>query len=227
MTTASAADMLVRMPSPEPPDSIVQPDLSLHWDRAYQRSGAENVSWFAPHLGTSLELLRSAGLNAASTLIDVGGGASTLVDDLLLAGLDQIVVLDISEHALALGRARIGDHPGVRWQLADIRTAELERSHYDFWHDRAVLHFLSDSEDLARYAAQARAALRAGGHALIAGFGPQGPERCSGLAVVRRSADDIAQILGDEFELIAQREELHTTPAASSQAFIYALLRRR
>lgn len=216
------------MPSPDQPDSIAQADLSLHWDRAYQRNGAENVSWFAPHLGTSLELLRSAGLSARSTVIDVGGGASTLVDDLLLAGLQQVVVLDVSEQALALSRARIGDSdPRVRWQVADIRTAELGRGQFDFWHDRAVLHFLSAHEDLVRYAAQAYAALRPGGHALIAGFGPEGPERCSGLPVARRSAEDIARILGDEFVLIEHRCERHTTPGGNTQDFVYVLLRRR
>ncbi len=220
--------MLPAMNREDPPPQLTDAELQQHWNRAYLQKGEDQVSWFAQHLEGSLALLKLAGLTARSALIDVGGGASHLVDDLLALGLDDILVLDLSEQALALARTRLGDAgERVHWQIGDVRTAKLDRGHYDFWHDRAVLHFLNTPDDLHHYAAQARLAIRSGGHAVIGGFGPDGPERCSGLAVARRSAADIALILGSEFELLDERSELHLTPGGTGQSFVYALLRRR
>jgi SAM-dependent methyltransferase len=202
-------------------------DRQAHWSRVYQTKAADSVSWYRPHLQVSLELLEEAGLSPASRVIDIGGGASTLVDDLLARGVADITVLDLSPEALAVSRERLGDRaPHVRWLAADLLHAELPEAAYDLWHDRAVLHFLTEPADVRRYASQARMALRKGGHAVIGGFSPDGPERCSGLLVARRSAEEIAGVLGPGLTLLAQRHERHVTPAGSEQSFAYALLRR-
>lgn len=198
-----------------------------HWEEIYRTRSTQAVSWYRPHLDVSLALLRQAGLDASTRLIDVGGGASTLVDDLLAQGLTDITVLDVSSAALATARARLGARGDtVHWLAADLLEADLAPAAFDIWHDRAVLHFLASAEATTRYAAQAARALRSGGHAVIGGFAPDGPERCSGLPVARRSATDIAALLGPAFRLVDERREQHTTPAGTVQAFAYALLKR-
>jgi SAM-dependent methyltransferase len=198
-----------------------------HWQKVYQTRAADTVSWFRPQLGVSLELLETAGLSADSRLIDVGGGASTLVDDLVSRGLKGITVLDVSEAALAVARQRLGEQArNVRWLVADVLEAELPEDAFDLWHDRAVLHFLTDASDAARYAVVAASAVPMGGHAVIGGFAPDGPEKCSGLPVARRSATDIAAVLAPAFRLLTTRAERHITPAGAEQSFAYALLRR-
>jgi SAM-dependent methyltransferase len=173
-------------------------------------------------------LLERAGLTPESRLIDVGGGASTLVDDLLGLGLRNITVLDVSPEALAVSRRRLAARANrVEWLALDVLTTRLPAGAYDVWHDRAVSHFLTNDAELARYAQQAASALRPAGHAVIGGFAPDGPERCSGLPVARRSAQDIAAMLGPDFELLDQRRERHLTPGGVVQLFAYALLRRR
>lgn len=204
-----------------------EPSPQDHWEDVYQRKPADTVSWYRPHLETSLALLEQAGLGPDVRLIDVGGGASTLVDDLLDRGVAAITVLDLSRQALDLARARLGDRgAGVRWLAADLLTADLPAAGFDLWHDRAVLHFLTAPEAAAAYAAQAARALRPGGHAVIGGFAPDGPERCSGLPVARRSAGDIAALMGPAFRLVGQHREVHTTPGGHTQAFAWAVLRR-
>ncbi len=199
-----------------------------HWQDVYLRKDAQHVSWFRPRLDASLALLLGAGLQAASRVIDIGGGASTLVDDLLGLGLTGVTVLDLSDEALNVARARLaGKADAVRWWVADLLEADFQQARYDFWHDRAVLHFLTDAQDARRYAQQAARAVAPGGHAVIGGFAPRGPQRCSGLRVARRSAQDIAGLLAPAFELVEEREERHTTPADRVQLFAYALLRRR
>ncbi len=199
---------------------------AAHWNDVYRRRGAHGVSWFLADLATSLALLDEAGLSASSRVIDVGGGASTLVDALVARGVASLAVLDLSETALALARERVG-RARVEWIVGDVRTSPLAGGAYDFWHDRAVLHFLVDPADVAAYARQAAHALCRGGHAVIAGFAPDGPERCSGLPVARRSAGDIAAAMGPSFEFVAARDEVHVTPVGATQAFAYSLLRRR
>lgn len=199
-----------------------------HWDEVYRTRSIQAVSWYRPRLDVSLALLRQAGIDASSRLIDVGGGASTLVDDLLALGLADITVLDLSRMALQAARDRLGARAeAVRWIASDLLEADFAPAAYDVWHDRAVLHFLSSSEETARYAAQAARAVRPGGHAVIGGFAPDGPERCSGLPVARRSAADVAALLGPAFGLVDERTERHATPAGTTQAFAYALLERR
>lgn len=198
---------------------------AAHWDDVYRRKGATAVSWFRPHLDVSLALLKAAGLGGAR-VVDVGGGASTLVDDLLAAGAAHVTVVDLAAEGLAIARARLGDDPRVAWRVGDIGGIALEPGGFDLWHDRAVLHFIHEPDALARYAAQAARAVRPGGGAVIGGFAPDGPERCSGLPVARRDAAAIADILGDAFELVEARAELHTTPAGSPQSFAWVRLRR-
>ena len=199
-----------------------------HWQNVYRTKRADSVSWYQPHLRLSLQLLMEAGLTASSRLIDVGGGASTLVDDLLERGLCNVSVLDVSDEALSLARRRLGERGKlVRWYVRDVLELALPPEGFDFWHDRAVLHFLSDPQDAARYVQIAARTLTAGGHAVIAGFAPEGPERCSGLQVARRSAEDIAALFAPAFTLVQQRTERHRTPSGLEQSFVYALLQRR
>jgi SAM-dependent methyltransferase len=203
-------------------------DRKNHWETVYRRKPADSVSWYRPHLDVSLELLSQGGMNGRSAVIDVGGGTSTLVDDLLDRGLRDVTVLDVSESALAVSQSRLGERAKlVQWRVGDVLRVPLPPARFDLWHDRAVLHFLTDPADALRYARIAAAALRVGGYAVIAGFAPDGPERCSGLPVARRSAEEIGAIFAPAFALVQQRTERHRTPAGAEQAFAYGLLQRR
>ena len=198
-----------------------------HWDEVYRNRPIQGASWYRPHLDVSLSLLRQAGLDTAARVIDIGAGASTLVDDLLGLGLRDVTVLDLSDTALAASRERLGPHAAsVRWLAADVLQTEFSPAAFDLWHDRAVLHFLATLEDAARYVAQAARAVRPGGHAVIGGFAPEGPPRCSGLPVTRRSAAELAALFAPAFRLLDQRSEQHLTPAGTTQAFTYVLLAR-
>ena len=203
-------------------------DRRTHWQNVYRTKRVDAVSWYQPHLNVSLQLLAEAGLSARSRVIDVGAGASTLVDDLLDQGLRNVSVVDVSAEALALARGRLGERAHlVTWYAADVLELAFPCGSFDFWHDRAVLHFLTDPEDVARYVHIAANALAADGHAVIAGFAPDGPDRCSGLPVAQRSAPDIAALFAPAFTLVRERTEQHRTPGGSDQSFSYALLRRR
>lgn len=198
-----------------------------HWEDVYARKPADSVSWYRPHLDTSLALLGKAGLGPGSRVIDVGGGASTLVDDLLARGVRNPTVLDLSSRALAVAKARLGPTAaGVHWWAADVLTAALPEAGFDLWHDRAVLHFLTTPEATARYAAQAGRAIAPDGHAVIGGFAPEGPEKCSGLPVARRSAREIAGLMGADFRPVHEASEIHATPDGRPQAFAWVVLRR-
>ena len=197
-----------------------------HWEKVYREKAPEAVSWHRPHLDVSLALLEHAGLSPASRVIDVGGGASTLVDDLVARGVGEITVLDLAQSALEAARYRVAS-PAVTWLCADVTDAELPAQHYTHWHDRAVLHFLAAPEQVAAYARQAARALAPGGHAVIGGFAPDGPDRCSGLPVARRSAEDIVAAMGPAFAQVMHRKEEHYTPWQTAQSFVYVLLRRR
>jgi SAM-dependent methyltransferase len=201
---------------------------TAHWQDVYRTKSTDSLSWYRPHLELSLEILTIAGLSCDSRVIDVGAGASTLVDDLIARGVWDVTALDVSEEALAVAQRRLGERARtVKWRAGDLLTAQLPRAGFDFWHDRAVLHFLADFADTSRYAQVASESVAAGGYALISGFAPDGPERCSGLPVTRRSTQDIAALLGSAFELESSRAERHRTPGGSEQSFAYALLRRR
>jgi SAM-dependent methyltransferase len=199
-----------------------------HWNTVYRSKTANSVSWYRSHLEVSLELLAEGGLGKHSRVIDVGAGASTLVDDLLERGLHDITVLDVSAAALTVAQRRLGERAQrVHWLVGDLLQVALAPAGFDLWHDRAVLHFLTDPADAARYARIAAGALRVGGYAVIAGFAPDGPDHCSGLPVARRSAEDIGTIFAPAFVLVDQRTERHRTPTGAEQSFAYALLQHR
>ncbi len=204
-------------------------DARTHWEGVYARKQPTEVSWYQARPARSLELLDRCGLTSGSALIDVGGGDSTLVDALLERGLRSLTVLDISAAALARARDRLGERArAVVWIEGDITRAELPERAYDFWHDRAVFHFLGDLGDRRRYVKCAIAALKPGGHLVVATFAPEGPTRCSGLDVTRYAPADLAREFGeDDFELVDSCPDLHRTPAGVEQRFTYAVLRRR
>ena len=174
-----------------------------------------------------MDLIGAVAPARETRIIDTGGGASLLVDRLLDLGYDQVIVADISEAALDKARARLGDRAGkVTWLVVDARNLRLSPQ-VDLWHDRAVFHFLTEEADRQGYLDSVRAVLRPGGHVVIASFGPEGPDRCSGLAVERYDAAKIVETFGQGFELLRSFRQLHETPAGTTQQFTYALLRRR
>jgi 2-polyprenyl-3-methyl-5-hydroxy-6-metoxy-1,4-benzoquinol methylase len=204
---------------------MTQPDD--HWNAVYQRKAAEQVSWFQPHLGTSLALIRALALPRSARIIDVGGGVATLVDDLLDEGFAAPTVLDISERALETSRQRLGARAAaVRWIVGDITEVDLGEARYDVWHDRAVFHFLTDPAARRAYVRAAMGALAPGGHIIVATFGVHGPEQCSGLDVVRYDADGLHAEFGGGFEKVRSLTELHQTPLGSEQEFVYCYCRR-
>lgn len=203
-------------------------DRSSHWNEVYQAKLPEQVSWFRAHLETSLRMLEQAGLNASTRVIDVGAGASTLVDDLLARGVLFVTALDVSASALQIARDRLGDRAEqVRWIASDIMELDLPAASIDLWHDRATLHFLTDAQDVAAYVRIATRVIVPGGHAVIGGFASDGPEQCSQLPVVRRDPEQIATLFAHSFVLVEGRRETHPTPWGSRQEFAYALLRKR
>jgi SAM-dependent methyltransferase len=198
-----------------------------HWQAVYRSREPSEVSWFAPHLNISIELLKRAGLTPATRLIDIGAGASTLLDDLLELGLRHLTAVDISAAALEVAEHRLGARAGhVRWLVADAANLDLPPLSYDLWHDRAALHFLIDPTDAAAYAASAARAVVEGGFAVIGGFAKDGPEQCSGLSVVRREPDEVVQLFGPAFDFVHSQHERHITPWGAPQSFAFTLLRK-
>ncbi len=197
-----------------------------HWDAVYAAKAPDSVSWYEPDPALSLELIAAAGLPAGAAIIDVGAGASLLVDRLLELGY-RATVLDVSARALQLVRARLGRRAAaVTFVEGDVTVSDLPASGYDLWHDRAVLHFLTSDAERQAYVRQLRNALLPGGYALIATFDLDGPPRCSGLEVVRYSPETLAELLGPQFVLRAVRRDAHRTPAGATQHFQYSLLHR-
>lgn len=193
-----------------------------HWEKVYQTKSANQVSWFQEHAARSLEIIRSIGAKPDSRIIDVGGGASTLVDDLLAEGFKDLSVLDLSASALAVARSRLGAKGAeVQWIAADIQHVALPEQAYDIWHDRAVFHFLTDPADRLEYVKQVMKSVKPGGHVIVATFSPDGPEQCSGLPVVRYSHAQLHGEFGPAFELVERAIEEHETPWGSVQHFIY------
>ena len=198
-----------------------------HWQTVYETKPSNSVSWYRPHLDVSLDLLKLAGLNAKSRVIDVGAGSSTLVDDLLALNIESITALDISSVSLAVAKQRLGERANrVQWLVADVVNHSFAPNSFDIWHDRAVLHFLIDDADAMAYMRTATSAVSAGGYVIIGGFASDGPERCSGLPVRRRDPKDIAALLQSAFTLVDSRKEEHLTPGGNAQSFAYALLRK-
>ncbi|OCO99010.1 MULTISPECIES: class I SAM-dependent methyltransferase [unclassified Ensifer] len=201
-------------------------DRRVHWDNAYQSKGEAGVSWYEDTPAVSLDLIRKHATIATSSLIDIGGGASRLVDALLDEGMKAVAVLDLSPAALEAARARLGGRAGqVDWIAADVTGWTPERT-YDIWHDRAAFHFLTDPVDRAAYVKRLTAAVAPGGHAIIATFAPDGPERCSGLPVVRYDPAALAETIGLSFRLVEHVMHQHTTPWNSTQSFQFSVLER-
>jgi 2-polyprenyl-3-methyl-5-hydroxy-6-metoxy-1,4-benzoquinol methylase len=198
-----------------------------HWDAIYRSKAASDVSWYQAEPLLSLALIQRVAHDLDDPIIDVGGGASTLVDALLAAGYRDVTVLDIAEPALAVARERLGERAGaVEWREADVLTVQLPAAGYAIWHDRAAFHFLTRPEDRRSYAAALRHALRPRGHAIVASFATDGPSRCSGLEVVRYSPESMLAELGEGLELVDSAREAHCTPTGATQSFIYCLFQR-
>jgi SAM-dependent methyltransferase len=197
-------------------------DTQRHWERVYGTKAPDQVSWFRPHLEISLSFIERSTSNRSAWIIDVGGGESSLVDDLLSRGYSNLTVLDISPTAMEVTRKRLGAFAeSVRWVLGDITTADLPASRYDVWHDRAVFHFLTKNEDRNAYVEQVCKTVKPGGHVIVGAFGPEGPTRCSGLAVERYDAESLHGVFGIHFRLIDSLKELHQTPFGTTQQFLY------
>jgi trans-aconitate methyltransferase len=197
-----------------------------HWENVYQTRAEREVSWFQQSPEISLDLIRATGAGVDSSIIDIGGGASRLVDAIVDEGFAAITVLDLSEKALATAKARLGTRgAGVEWIAADVTTWEPTQT-YDVWHDRAAFHFLTEPKDRAAYVGRILRAVRPGGDVIIGTFAPDGPERCSGLPVVRHDAAALAKVLGPSFGLIESRNHAHRTPAGAIQHFQFSRFRR-
>jgi 2-polyprenyl-3-methyl-5-hydroxy-6-metoxy-1,4-benzoquinol methylase len=197
-----------------------------HWEKVWGTRQHEGVSWYAPHLAESLRLIREV-VKPAASVIDVGGGASTLVDDLLEGGFSHITVLDVAEGALSVARARLGGRASsVTWLHADITTVALPQAAFDVWHDRAVFHFLTEPADRDAYVHALVRSLKPGGWVVIGAFALSGPARCSGLDVVRYDAAGLQRALGPQFSLSAAAEQTHLTPDGKPQHFVICRLQR-
>ena len=203
-------------------------EIKTHWEHIYETKGPSRVSWYQEHAQLSLQLIQNTGIQKTAHIIDIGGGASTLVDDLIVAGFQNLSVLDISGTALQAARQRLGERASVvNWIEADITQADLHAQAYDLWHDRAVFHFLTQAADRQSYVDTVRHAVRTGGHVIVATFAPDGPDRCSGLEVVRYSPESLHDEFGTDFVLVDSARETHVTPFGTEQKFIYCYCRRQ
>ncbi|EON11550.1 class I SAM-dependent methyltransferase [Pandoraea sp. SD6-2] len=198
-----------------------------HWNQVYSTKASTNVSWFQEHASQSVALIAQAEIEKGAEIIDVGGGASTLVDDLLGHGYRHLTVLDLSEAALAVARERLGaGGDSVSWIAGDITRVELPVQKYDVWHDRAVFHFLTSEADRHAYVRAVLRAVKPGGLVIVATFAEDGPEQCSGLPVMRYSPDALHAEFGAPFTLLRKAREEHQTPWGATQKFIYCLCRK-
>ncbi|HEY6093550.1 MAG TPA: class I SAM-dependent methyltransferase [Gallionellaceae bacterium] len=198
-----------------------------HWENIYQTRQAHQVGWFQERAAMSLQFIRNTGVPADAHIIDVGGGASVLVDDLLQAAYRNVSVLDLSAAALRTSQQRLGKAAGqVRWIEGDITQIDLPPASIDVWHDRAVFHFLTAADDRRRYVEQVLHAVKPGGHVIIATFAEDGPLQCSGLDIVRYRPDELHREFGDAFALLHSQKDVHRTPGGAEQAFNYCYCRR-
>jgi SAM-dependent methyltransferase len=193
-----------------------------HWEQLYRAKSPGETSWYQPHLETSLDWIADAAKSPSAAIIDVGGGESTLVDDLLARGYDAVTVLDISGAAIRKSQERLGAAAqSVVWLVDDVTTATLPTSSYDVWHDRAVFHFLTRPEQRSAYVRQLVSALKAGGQVVMATFGPEGPLKCSGLDTERYDAESLHRELGSNFQFVHSAIVAHRTPFGTTQQFLY------
>ena len=201
-------------------------DAQTLWENIYGKKAPDSVSWYRPHLETSLELIGRAAPTRSASIIDIGGGESTLVDDLLAREYQNISVLDISQTAIDVNKKRLGSaSENIHWLVGDITKTKLESCAYDVWHDRAVFHFLTAPEERIAYVRQVANAVKPGGHVIVSTFGPEGPTKCSGLDVVRYDAESLHAEFGVRFRLLGSSKELHRTPFDTIQQFLYCFCR--
>jgi 2-polyprenyl-3-methyl-5-hydroxy-6-metoxy-1,4-benzoquinol methylase len=194
----------------------------IHWDKIYTEKAPNALSWYRPHLEISLQLIEKVAADHAAAIIDVGGGESTLVDDLIARGYENVTVLDISQTAVEANRTRLGStSQRVKWLVADITQVRLQVSAFDVWHDRAVFHFLTAQSDRAAYVRQVARSVKRGGYVIVSTFGPEGPTKCSGLDVVRYDVESLHREFGVHFRLRGSSKELHQTPFGTTQQFLY------
>jgi 2-polyprenyl-3-methyl-5-hydroxy-6-metoxy-1,4-benzoquinol methylase len=203
-----------------------EPGRREHWRKIYNEKGGYQVSWFQETPAVSLQLIHTAGAKSNSGIVDIGGGASRLVDALLARGFRDVTVLDLSDTAISIAKSRLGERAvGVSWIVADVTQWQPSRQ-YDLWHDRAAFHFLTDAADRTAYVDCLTKALRPGAHAIIGTFAIDGPERCSGLPVVRYDAARLAAALGPSFALVEMHRDNHKTPWGAVQNFQFSLFQR-
>lgn len=195
-----------------------------HWDDRYSASSPDGVSWFQERPAASLELIAAAGRQTTASLIDVGGGAARLVDNLLADGWSDVTVLDISDVALDEARARVGPNPWVQWVEQDLLTWHPSRR-YDIWHDRAVFHFLVSEGERQQYREVMSEALAPNATIIVGTFASDGPGQCSGLPVARYDAAALVSALGATFDVLATRREEHVTPHGNTQPFTWVALK--
>ena len=196
--------------------------MQSHWERIYQTKSPEQTSWYQPHLQTSLDWIADAAPDRSAAIIDVGGGQSTLVDDLLTLQYRALTVLDVAEAAIRSSQYRLGPAAkNIQWLTGDVTKVSLPPRAYDVWHDRAVFHFLAQPEQRSAYVRQLASSLKIGGHVVIATFGPDGPETCSGLATRRYDAQALQRELGQNFRMVKSSAVEHQTPFGTMQQFLY------
>jgi SAM-dependent methyltransferase len=206
---------------------VTRMNKKQHWEQVYSTKASDLVSWFQMHAQQSLALIHNTGIAKDAAVIDVGGGASRLLDDLIAEGYADLTVLDLSASALAVAKQRLGKNAdSVHWIVGDILQATFPLHRFDVWHDRAVFHFLTESAEREAYVAQVMHAVRPNGHLIIATFAEDGPEKCSGLPVVRYSPQKLHAAFGDNFLLVDYYKEAHHTPLGTVQQFVYCHLRK-
>jgi 2-polyprenyl-3-methyl-5-hydroxy-6-metoxy-1,4-benzoquinol methylase len=201
--------------------------LKDHWEKVYSTKAADEVSWFQVRAERSLKVIHDAHISLTASIIDVGGGASTFVDDLLASGYQNLTVLDLSGAALAVAKNRLSSRAAqVNWLEANVIETEFTPQTYDVWHDRAVFHFLTSAEERHTYVQAVKRAVKSGGLIIVATFADDGPTKCSGLPIVRYSANALTAEFDDAFALIGHDTETHTTPSGNTQKFIYCFFRK-
>jgi ubiquinone/menaquinone biosynthesis C-methylase UbiE len=203
-------------------------DFQKHWSEVYQNKASDNVSWYQEKPERSLKLIEEIGLSKNARIIDVGAGASTLVDHLLKLGYSEISLLDISPESLDISKKRLGEKSlHLKWLVGDITSIELPNAAYELWHDRAVFHFLTEAAQQQAYLEKIKQSLAPNGHLIIATFASDGPLQCSGLDVMRYDAERLERFFGNDFSLLGSSSESHLTPWASEQKFIYCHFQRK
>ncbi len=202
-------------------------DRKQHWDQVYKTKPSDTVSWFQEHAYQSLRLIHNAGSGLDAAIIDVGGGASKLVDDLVMEGYTDLTVLDLSSTAISVAKRRLGKRAkAVNWVVGDVTCAEFPIHRFDIWHDRAVFHFLTSSDERHAYVDCVMRSVRPGGHVIIATFAEDGPEKCSGLPVMRYKPETLHAEFGAAFLLVRHEKEAHHTPSGAIQKFVYCYCRK-